>query len=386
MLWLYYRRLRVPALVISLSLAALFGLTIGVGSMIGTDRRPPGVIESITAGISGAQLHAAPGPVGSATVRRGLRLMAAAETACQNVTYRGEQMVVWWGPSGANASLVQVWHRLGQQELTLGTNDVDLPASARPTGSAGSTVSSHVTAGVLSVSAWMLSLMRDNYLIEYAGTGTASGRPASLVVIRRQDGSVAARYWLDRATGLPLRREIFDSSGHLVNEGVFIDLHVGDAEVPDVPAPRAPAWRSQPTRAGLAALRKQHWPVPARLPGNLSLVTLTHTATKSGDVVDASYSDGLSVVSIFLQRGRLPSSMPDWKRATVDGARVYLSVPGARSVAWSADGFVYTVIADASSATVGQIVAGLPHDRHEGFWQRTGRGLKRIISWLDPFH
>ncbi|MHB1593773.1 MAG: sigma-E factor regulatory protein RseB domain-containing protein [Streptosporangiaceae bacterium] len=386
MLWLYYRRLRVPVLAISLSMAALFGLTIGIGSVIGAERRPPGAIASVTAGTSGAQLHAAPGPVGSAAMRRGLRLMVAAELACQNVTYRGEQMVVWWGPGGAKASLVQVWHRLGQKELTLGTNDVDLPTSTRPSESAGPTATSHVTAGVLSVSAWMLSLMRDNYLIEYAGTGTASGRPANLVVIRRRDGSVAARYWLDRATGLPLRREIFGSSGHLVNEGVFIDLHIGEAEVPDVPTPRAPAWRSQPTRAGLASLRRQHWPVPAGLTGNLSLVTLTHTATESGVVVDASYSDGLSVVSIFLQRGRLPASMPGWKRGTVDGAPVYISVPGARSVAWSADGFVYTVIADAPSATVGQIVAQLPHDRHEGFWQRTGRGLKRIISWLDPFH
>lgn len=380
MLWLYWRRLRFPALVVFLCLAGLFVLAVGAGSMLGGDPHPTHATAAGSADVSGAQIrHSSTVPAQNPAAQRGLQLMSAATAACRNASYRGEQMVVWWGSNGATAYTIQVWHQAGKPEIAFGTNDVDLPSGTR-TGAA-----SHVTAGVLSMSARTLSLLRDNYLIQFAGTGSASGRSANLVVIRRRNGTLAARYWLDQATGLPLRREIFDGSGHLVNEGAFIDLHLGDAEVGEVPTPKAPAWQSQTTTAGLAGLRKQHWPIPSSLLGGMYLVALTHTATKAGVVVDASYSDGLSVVSVFLQRGRLPRKMPGWQRQVVKGDQVYVSTPGQRSVAWAAEGFVYTVIADAPPATVSRIVAGLPHDQHEGFWQRVGRGLKRIVTWADPF-
>jgi len=66
---------------------------------------------------------------------------------------------------------------------------------------------------------------------------------------------------------------------------------------------------------------------------------------------------------------------------------VYLTQPtrlGERGLAWSAGGFVYTVIADAPQDTVAQVVTQLPHDRHMGIWERIGGGLRRIGSWFNP--
>jgi sigma-E factor negative regulatory protein RseB len=115
------------------------------------------------------------------------------------------------------------------------------------------------------------------------------------------------------------------------------------------------------------------------------LVDVTTSSARSGTVVDASYSDGLSVVSVFMQRGELSSALPGWRRTDVSGVAVYSSEPDERSLAWSAQGVVYTVIADAPQETVDGVVAALPHDHGVGFWQRVAHGFDRMGSWFDPF-
>ena len=67
------------------------------------------------------------------------------------------------------------------------------------------------------------------------------------------------------------------------------------------------------------------------------------------------------------------------------GVRVYEAAPDQRSVAWSARGFVYTLIADAPDQTLDQVVGVLPHNARPGFLGRMGRGLGRLVSWLNPF-
>ena len=70
-----------------------------------------------------------------------------------------------------------------------------------------------------------------------------------MVEARREDGSLAARFWLDQVTRLPLRREVFDSGAHLVSEDVFIDLKVGASAANYGPAGRPrPRRRRRPAR------------------------------------------------------------------------------------------------------------------------------------------
>jgi sigma-E factor negative regulatory protein RseB len=381
MLWFYWRRIRLGVLVTGVALGAVAALMLVAGS-IGPAQNNRG--RSVMASNSGAKFKRPAGrPAGNSTdVHRGLSLMAAAVAACRTVSYEGTQMVAWWGRDDTTAYLISVWHRSGEPEVADGAGG----AAGAPNSIAepGAAAADHSTAGVLSVSAWMLHLLRANYLIEYIGSGTADGRSAQVVAVRRLDGSLAARYWLDRMTSLPLRREMFDQHGRLVSEGAFIALNFGDVDGQPVPPPIAHAWTAQPTTKDLHSMRQRGWQVPASL-ADMALVGISQAPNKSGAVLDASYSDGLSVVSVFMQHGQLAGRLPGWSREKVRGFAVYSSEPDQRSLAWSAGGVVYTVISDAPQSTVDQVVTQLPHDRDSGIWARVGRGLKRMGSWFDPF-
>ncbi len=383
MLWFYWRRVRVGVLITGIGLALVAALIVVAGSLGVPVRR--GAASRTVTPRSGAKFRKSEATdVNAAAVSHGITLMRSAVVACRSVSYSGVQVVAWWGAAqDASTYLIQVWHASGEPEVADGAGG----ANGQPNSIAepGTAAADHATAGVLSVSSWMVSLLRSNYLIEYAGNGTADDRSAKIVVVRRNDGSLAARYWLDRTTGLPLRREMFDQRGHLVSEGAFIDVSFGAIKAEPVPPRIARAWKDQPTKKNLPALRRQGWPVPAKLAGNMALVGVSRAVPASGTVLDASYSDGLSVVSVFMQHGELPGAMPGWTRTEVHGQQVYSSEPDQRSLAWSAGGLVYTVISDAPQTTVDQVVSQLPHQRNGTVWQRVGRGLKRIGSWFDPF-
>jgi len=384
MLWFYWRRVRLSVLIAGVALGSIAVLVIVAGA-VSPETGSYVPRKTLASRASSAHLRTA-GQAPATSIRRGVTLMAAAVAACNTVSYTGVQMVAWWGAGDSTAYMIGVWHKSGEPEVSDGARDGAGDPALTPIGRSGTPRAGHATAGVLSVSPWMFSLLRANFLIEYSGAGTAAGRVARIVEVRRHDGSLAARYWLDSVTGLPLRREMFDEGGNLVNEGAFINLSVGQPAPGPAPSQAAQAWSADAARmAALPSLRQEGWPLPARVDGDMSLVGVSRDQAKSGVVVDASYSDGLSVVSVFMQRGQLVGALPGWRAAQVRGLPVYSSEPDHRSLAWSADGVVYTVISDAPPASVDLIVAQLPHDRDLGLWQRVGRGLERIASWFNPF-
>ena len=91
-------------------------------------------------------------------------------------------------------------------------------------------------------------------------------------------------------------------------------------------------------------------------------------------MLDLGYSDGLSVISVFEQRGQLPASLAGWRKTTVAGHPIFVAEPDQRSLTWSGRGMVYTVVADAPTQTVDAVVGALPHDKPPGFWKRMTRG------------
>jgi sigma-E factor negative regulatory protein RseB len=381
MLWFYWRRARFGVMVTAIALVSIVAL-IALADSVGTKGHHSPARRTLASRFGTKMKNSATPKVSLAEVRRGEVLMDGAVIACRSVTYRGTQMIAWWGDEESTAYLIQVWHSSGEPEVADGATGADEQPTA--VGQPATIETDHATAGVLSLSAWMLNRLRLNYLIEYAGSGTADDRSAQIVAVRRRDGSLAARYWLDQATGLPLRREMFDSAGHLVNEGAFIDLKFGGDPDP-APSRAVQAWTAQPSRSDLIVLERQGWPVPSTLDGDMSLVGVSRTKASGSEVLDASYSDGLSVVSVFLERGVLARALPGWTKIKVGNVSVYSGSPDERSLTWSAGGIVYTVISDAPAPTVDQIVVQLPHDRDGGLWGRVRRGLKRIGSWFNPF-
>lgn len=373
------------------SLAAVLGLLgSGAAALILADT------SSAPAGTGGSRLiDGASRPVRSprtVPASAGIRLLQQAAAACQNTPYRGVQVVLWLGPGDSTASVIDVWHQPGGVTLVR-----DAPGPSNPgLYAAGPGSSSQPAAlgypdldGVVGVSPALLDLLASNYQVTYAGRGSAAGHVALVVEVRRPGGALAARFWLDAATRLPLQREIFAGDARLVNEDAFTDLELGDSGLASMPSAAIGPPPAQLSDGSLGTLRAQGWPLPTQLPGNLSLFAATATAGSPGPVVGLSYSDGLSVVSLFVQKGLLAGPMAGWRPVVLGGRSVYAVDPGDqgnRSLAWSADGFVYTLVADAPDATVGQVVASLPAGSRPGFWQRMAHGLHRLVSWANPLH
>jgi sigma-E factor negative regulatory protein RseB len=319
-------------------------------------------------------------PPQNATVGAGVQLLQEAAAACQSTSYRGEQVVLWWDQGETSSSVVEVWHQPGGATLVQASGAA--PGRTRSGGRAGA--GNQDPDDILGVSDRLLALLESNYQVVYAGRGSADNRSALVVEVRRPSGALAARFWLDAATKLPLRREIFAGDARMISEDAFTSLELGAGGLGGMPAPAAAPWTAQLDGDRLTALRARGWPLPARMPGNLVLFAAAQTSASSGPVIDVSYSDGLNVVSVFIQRGELAQPMPGWRRITVAGQTVYSVNPDERSFAWSANGYVYTMIADAPMTTVRQVVTAMPGQAPLGFWQRMVRGFHKLASWLNP--
>ena len=92
------------------------------------------------------------------------------------------------------------------------------------------------------------------------------------------------------------------------------------------------------------------------------------------------------MISLFVQRGQLPAHLAGWKRIGIAGHDdVYAIDPDGQTIAWSGDGYVFTLLADAPAATVDQAIAALPRGGQPGFWGRLGRGFRRLATMANPF-
>lgn len=142
-------------------------------------------------------------------------------------------------------------------------------------------------------------------------------------------------------------------------------------------------------------LRAGGWPVPGALPRRLRLVLAQEhrwdgTLLTGGDgeaaYVHLGYTDGVSVVSIFIQKGRLDAArLLNWHVRERFGHTIWVQDPEGRNAIWSSGDYVYTVFADAPADVVDAVVAALPHEAEPSLWDRLGRGVDRVIAWANPF-
>lgn len=339
----------------------------------------------------------------------GLRLLDGAADAGRSLSYQGTELITESGVAGSVQTVSQVWHQGGGQTLVATSSG---PASASVV--ADSDLVSGPTSGVFGVTKALLAMISKHYVAVYRGGGAAFGRPTAIVELYRLDGSLAARYWLDKQTKVPLRRELFDTVDNVITQDSFAQVKFGTQATLRFVAKAAstakeqslkakeqslevkahelatgqmgapPAWITvaQPDKF-VASLTGQGWPVPSRLPDGLPLYAVASAATTSGQVVDLEYSDGLYDVSLFVQRGSLAAAdMSGWRQVAVDGQRAFVS---GHSVTWAGPGVVYTVIADVPPQTVAQVIAALPRAGPPGLLDRFGRGLVRLAHVINPF-
>jgi sigma-E factor negative regulatory protein RseB len=314
----------------------------------------------------------------------GMRLLAKAADAGLATSYQGTELISESGVGGRVVTVSQVWHASNGPTLVQ-TSDGPSSSPASPVAVSSSPV------GVFGLTKSLVTLLGKHYVAVYRGGGAAGGRTATVVELYRFDGSLAARYWLDSKTTVPLRRELFDSSDNVISEDSFTRVQFGALAVPRFAGSAQRQWEqaAQPAWVAAAApaqfvasLGGQGWLLPVTLPGGLPLYAAASTSIAGDKVADLEYSDGLYVVSLFVQRGTLAPDMTGWQPVRVAGKQAYVA---GHSVTWAAAGLVYTMITDASPQTATEVVGMLTPSNSHGLLGRLLRGFGRLGRLVNPF-
>ena len=338
-------------------------------------------VGTLVAGLpAGAVVRSDPAPGVGADEAQALQLLGSAARAARTRTYSGTQYVSTWRPDAASSHVADIRHTPGAGSVVTVHPTAGDPAPDSG-GETAVTVSSDLDVR-------LLSLLADHYDLALAGAATCTGRAARVVEARRPgvegEGAVAGRFWVDEDTSLVLRREVFDRTGRLLRSSAFAALTVspGVSAVPDAAADRI-------DDGAIDRLRREGWRVPMSLPGGMDLYDARVRSHEGQDVLHLSYSDGLSTLSLFAQRGHLGKRpMGGFAEQKVAGAPVWVrSSVSPQRVVWGGGGRVFTMLTDAPPESVRAVVKALPHDRapRTGLLARLSRGLSRLASWLNPF-
>lgn len=298
-----------------------------------------------------------------------------AAAAPDRVSYHGTQIITAWGPQGASSAMLDVVHAASQ-----GSEISVVGSSSSPGAKAFVQRTTHTGA----VDGGPLSLLQATYQLVYKCCTDTIGRAAVLVEALRDDKTLAARFWIDKATGLLLQRQLFSSDGRtMVRATVFTELEIEDSEFLSHLPPMAPSGVESIGMGKVDNLRSQGWVCAPELPASLKLYDV-HQDT-SNRSLQFSYSDGLFNVSLFEQRGALdPAAVAGFSSTETPG--VYLRYGMPSYVVWSSGGIVYTLIGDLPPDTLGRVVGAFPHDIPVKLTaiQRIGTGLAKIATWLTP--
>jgi len=189
-----------------------------------------------------------------------------------------------------------------------------------------------------------------------AGTSTVAGRPATVVLAARPDGTPAQRMVVDDATGLLLARDILGPRGKVERSVSFSTIDVRERDAGPVTPPAGVENRVAQSLTSV--------PEGYRAPGSLSGFQLV-TRSRHPDGVLLFYSDGVFTASVFEQQGDL-----DWDALPAGGTdtqladtrtRTYHEASGDVAV-WERDGLVYTCVTDAPSDVFTTMVGAMASD------------------------
>jgi sigma-E factor negative regulatory protein RseB len=311
-----------------------------------------------------AHARSATGPVRSADERAATALLERAVTAGRRLEYRGTQHVTVWRDGVAHRTSAELAHDPATGSVVRGRG-------AHPEADGDTAV----------LDPRVLDRLAAAYALSVRGPVPCAGRTASLVEARRGDGAVAGRLWVDRDSGLLLRREVYDAAGRRARSTALVDLDVA----PSRHADRRPARTAARAAAGpgtLERLRAQGWPVAERLPGGFRLLE----ARRDEPVLQLAYTDGLSTLSVFVQPGGLEHArLEGFAPQRVDGWPVTVRRTAPERVVWSDGRHAYTVVSDAPEPAVLAVVAALPHEADDGgLLGRLQRGAARLAELLNP--
>ncbi len=238
-------------------------------------------------------------------------------------------------------------------------------------------------------------LLLDNYDAHHAGPALLRTGSASVLDLFDEEGRRRERLFLDDYTGVVVRRETYGPRGNARRLVAYTELTVvepRDDVRSSTRAARGAALADLGPVQGLSAdsletLGRTGWHVPETLPGGY---VLSRGYAIGNGPQDSSlhlvYTDGLYSTSLYEQRGGLDS---DALVGAVHTRYRDLHVwrwPGAQPerVTWSAQGMTFTAVGDATVEQVLDSLAELPNDPPDDLGDRIRRGVRRVVSWLNP--
>ncbi len=191
-------------------------------------------------------------------------------------------------------------------------------------------------------------VLDSSYSFELGPRGRIANRASQSIVIRPNDSfRYGYRLWADDATGLLLMASLLDRKGAVIEQFMFTQVRIGgpinDADFEPATSTRGLVWLREdvlerPKAAGAV--------VPGQLPAGFILTArfLRHLPPATVPLEHMVYSDGLAVVSVFVQR------VPDGgDPAALDGL---VSKGAAHVFGRRIDGHHVTVIGEVPAPTV----------------------------------
>lgn len=209
------------------------------------------------------------------------------------------------------------------------------------------------------------------YRVHYSFGPVVAGRLTRLVQIAK-GGVLRERLLVDAGSGLILRREQYDTKGALRRVIAFEQIRQGARPVPHPVRVRDDAPRRTALPSGV-------FRAPERLAGGYTQVG----TYRRGGSVHVVYSDGIYGLSLFEQRGRLPSGyLAQVARPVAVGRATgwHLVTPAGDVVVWQAGEVVYSVVGEAPAEEVLAAARSVPWPSGPSLVERVRRACRALLD------
>lgn len=201
------------------------------------------------------------------------------------------------------------------------------------------------------------------YLIEALPASHVLGRAARVIAVNPKDQyRFGYRLWLDETTAMPLKTQLCDSHGQVIEQILFarLDMPENISEADLTPAVRTDGMRwvrqgPMPDAASpaLSAYRASELPPGFHL-------TVSGAQTLGGESIPAShlvYSDGLATVSVFVEAESAPPAAAG-AEDSAKGEAVQAPEPPMQGLARVGSGFAFSTVVQGHQVTaVGEVPA-----------------------------
>jgi sigma-E factor negative regulatory protein RseB len=197
--------------------------------------------------------------------------------------------------------------------------------------------------------------LESHYSIEKGAFTKALGRKTQIILVQPRDQfRYGYRLWLDDETAMPLKSQLCDNNGNVIEQILFAELNFRDRIPADSLKPSVAAdgfqWMRQDVQQARVSNMEAGWNV-IRLPAGFRLTSwrMQIIAGSSVPVQHLVYSDGLASVSVFIEP-RNPQTEAMNGLAKVGAAFAY-----SRNL----DGHQVTAVGEVPAATVEAIASGV---------------------------